>query len=357
MKMFGVAVMAVAVVATAPAGGLLRASVRSQTTFTGVQPHLASAGDRVYLTFGQDNVISVVGSADGGVTFASPVRITVPGRVSLGMHRGPRIAATDKSVLVAVIAAAKGGGADGDLLLYRSADNGASWASPVVINDVPASAREGLHALTATPAGLVVLSWLDLREKGTRIYTAVSRDHGVTWSADRLAYASPSGSVCECCHPSVAIDAGGSIAVMFRNTLNGNRDLYIARSSDGVSYRPAQKSGTGSWKLDACPMDGGGVVFRQADVVSVWRREDGVYLNTLGTPELRIGAGRDPAISLAGQHLDVAWNSPAGIMLRREGGAPTLIGAGRFPAIAALARRTVVAWEQAGTVTVVTVQR
>lgn len=335
-----------------------RSSVAGQAaTYPGVQPHLASAGDRVFLTFGQDSVISVVASPDGGVTYASPVRITVPGRVSLGMHRGPRIAATGKAVLVAVIAAAKGGGVDGDLLLYRSADHGATWASPVVINDVPAAAREGLHALTATPDGLVVLSWLDLREKGTRIYTAVSRDHGVTWSADRLAYASPSGSVCECCHPSVAIDAGGSIGVMFRNSLNGNRDMYVARSSDGVSYRPAQKAGTGSWKLDACPMDGGGVVIRQADVVSVWRREDGIYVNTLGTPEQRIGTGRDPVIALAGRHLDVAWMSPAGIMLKREGGAPAPMGTGRFPAIVALERRTILAWEQAGTVTVVAVQR
>ena len=329
----------------------------SQSTFPGVQPHLTSIGDRVYLTFGQDNVISVVASADGGVTFASPVRISVPGRVSLGMHRGPRVAATDKAVLVAVIAAAKGGGVDGDLLLYRSVDNGVTWASPMVINDVPAAAREGLHALTATPNGLVVLAWLDLREKGTRIYTAVSRDHGVTWSADRQAYASPSGSVCECCHPSVAIDAGGSVAIMFRNSLNGNRDLYVARSVDGVSYQAAQKAGTGSWKLDACPMDGGGVVFRQTDLVSVWRREDGVYLNTLGAREQRIGTGRDPVIARAGQSVDVAWLAPSGIMLMRDGGTPTPMGAGRFPAIAATKRRTILAWEQAGAVTVVAVQR
>jgi len=326
-------------------------------TFPGVQPHLAAFGDRVYLTFGQDNVISVVASADAGQTFGSPVRIVVAGRVALGMHRGPRIAATSRAVLVAVVAGARGGGADGDLLLYRSTDNGVTWAKPIVINDVPAAAREGLHALTATPAGVVVLSWLDLREKGTRIYTAVSRDHGVTWSADSLAYASPSGSVCECCHPSVAIGHNASMALMFRNHLDGNRDMYVTRSADGVSYQTAQKAGQGSWKLNACPMDGGGLVLREAEVISAWRREDSIYLNTLGQAEKRVGTGRDPAIASWGRHLDVVWSSPSGIVLMRDGGAPTPMGAGRFPAIVALDRRTVLAWEVGGSVTVVSVQR
>src|SRR6187431_1416868 len=90
--------------------------------FQGVQPQLTKLGDRVFLAYGQDNVISVQSSRDGGQTFGAATKLTVPGRVSLGMHRGPRIAVTAKAVMVTVVAGAKGGGADGDLLLYRSAD-------------------------------------------------------------------------------------------------------------------------------------------------------------------------------------------------------------------------------------------
>ena len=333
------------------------AQIAKPPTFTGVQPQLAKLGDRVFLAYGQDNVIRVLSSRDGGQTFGQAVKITVPGRVSLGMHRGPRIAVTGTTVMVSVVAGAKGGGADGDVWLYRSTDRGVTFAAPIAINDVPGSAREGLHATAATADGLVAFAWLDLREKGTRIYTAVSRDHGVTWSPDNLAYASPSGSVCECCHPSVAINTDAAMAVMFRNNLDGNRDMYVARSRDWATLGPPQKSGTGSWKLDACPMDGGAVVLAGNDAISVWRRETDVYLAPLGQQEKRLGAGRDPVIDRFDNHLDIAWSSPSGIVLTRDGGPNTTLGDGRFPAIASLAQRTVVAWESQGSVKVLSLAR
>jgi hypothetical protein len=328
--------------------------------FTGVQPQLAKRGEQVFLTYGQDNILSVLRSDDGGQTFGKAVKLTNPGRVSLGMHRGPRIAVTPNIVMVTLVAGVKGGGADGDLLLYRSTDGGATFAAPVVINDVPGSAREGLHAFAANDQGFVTAAWLDLREKGTRIYSAVSRTHGATWSADQLVYASPSGSVCECCHPSIAVGRGSSgrgRTVMFRNNLSGNRDMYIVRSIDGVSYQAPQKSGTGSWKLDACPMDGGAVALDGNDVISVWRRENDVYLAVSGQAEKRLGAGRDPVIDQSGDHRDIAWSSPQGITLQRADGSPTTLGEGRFPAIASLEKRTVVAWESQGTVKVLSLAR
>ncbi|MEO6221631.1 MAG: sialidase family protein [Vicinamibacterales bacterium] len=342
---------------TVVAGGAQSALVPQPRVFQGVQPQLAKLGNRVFLAFGQDNVISVLSSADGGQTFGQAVELKVPGRVSLGMHRGPRIAATGTTVIVSVVAGGKGGGADGDVLLYRSTNSGATWSAPVVINDVPGAPREGLHAMAATPAGLVTLAWLDLREKGTRIYTAVSRDHGVTWSRDNLAYESPSGSVCECCHPSAAINNGGMMALMFRNNVDGNRDMYVSRSRDWMSFSPPQKSGAGSWPLNACPMDGGAVVFQRTDVISVWRRENDVYLATLGKPEKRIGAGRDPAIDRLGEHQDIAWSSPTGMMLMRDDHEAIKVGDGRFPAIASLEQRTIVAWESQGAVKILSVAR
>ena len=346
-----------ALAATVAALACLEASPRttqsaSPLVFAGVQPQLAKLGNRVFLTYGQDNVVSILSSRDAGQTFGPAIKLTVPGRLSLGMHRGPRIAVTERSVMLTVVAGAKGGGADGDLLLFRSTDNGTTWPAPTVINDVPASAREGLHATAATPDGLVALAWLDLREKGTRIYTAVSRDHGATWSQDNLAYASPSGSVCECCHPSVAINTDAAMAVMFRNNLDGNRDMYVAHSRDWEKLGPPRKSGTGSWKLDACPMDGGALVLDGNDPISVWRREADVFLAPLGKQEERLGSGRDPVIDRWDDHQDIAWSASNGVMLKRDGRSPETIGAGRFPAIVSLERRTVVAWESQGTVSI-----
>jgi len=139
---------------------------------------------------------------------------------------------------------------------------------------------------------------------------------------------------------------------MFRNNLDGNRDMYVVQSMDAVSYAAPRKSGTGSWKLDACPMDGGGIVLYRAGIVSVWRRENDVYLTVLGSPEKRLGAGRDPVIARFGDYLDIAWSSPQGILLMRPDGPVSMLGEGRFPSIVSLDDRTVVAWESQATVKV-----
>lgn len=347
----GIAVALVAILQTLVGRAALSA------TFPGVQPQLAANGQRVYIVFGLKDTISVARSENGGETFQPPVTLPVSGRLSLGMHRGPRVAATSSAVLVTAVAGAKGGGADGDVLLYRSTDRGTSWAPPIVINDVAGAAREGLHAMSADSAGLVVVAWLDLREKGTRIYAAVSRDHGTTWAPDALVYASPSGSVCECCHPSIAIDAQGGVAIMFRNSVGGNRDMYVARSTSAARFANATKVGTGSWPLNACPMDGGGLSVSTDGLVAAWRRDTDVFLTTPQAPERRLGAGRDPAIATAGAHVDVAWTGPSGLQLARDGGQPTSIATGRFPALLAFPGKTLLAFENQGTIEVRAISR
>jgi hypothetical protein len=318
-------------------------------TFPGGQPELAAEGSRVYLAFGSGNSLTVARSDDGGRRFGQPTPLPVDGRVSLGMHRGPRTGVTAAAVLVSAVIGEKGGGADGDVRFFRSTDRGATWTHSIAINDVPGSAREGLHAMAAAPGGLVVVAWLDLRERGTRIYAAVSRDHGATWAPDVLAYASPSGSVCECCHPSIAIAGDGQIAIMFRNNVDGHRDMHVVRSSDGRSFGAATKLGTGSWALNGCPMDGGGLAFADG-LTAVWRRENQVFLSTHAAPERGLGAGRDPAIAVTAGHRDVVFSGPEGIALLRNETPPVALGPGRFPSVLALAGRTVVAWEHGGAV-------
>ena len=78
---------------------------------------------------------------------------------------------------------------------------------------------------------------------------------------------------------------------MFRNWLGGARDLYVIQSSNsGTSFKRAQKLGTGSWKLDGCPMDGGGLaISRNGEVQTIWKREASIYTATPGMPEKEIG--------------------------------------------------------------------
>jgi BNR repeat-like domain len=289
------------------ANGLLLAVTVSPLTrveFAGVQPQLSALGQRVALVFGEGQTIYFAQSKDGGRTFSSAVAVPSHGSLALGRHRGPRIAIAGEALVVTAILAAESGA--GDLFAWRSTDEGRSWSPPMRLNRVAASAREGLHGMGG--AGKVVAAaWLDLRVPGTHLWAAVSNDAGATWSEDRLVYQSPSGTICQCCHPSVAVSPMGDISVMFRNSLEGSRDMYLTTSRDGGhSFEPAAKIGKGTWKLDGCPMDGGALgLDRSGAITTVWRREKEVFFARPGQPEESIGTGRDPVVALG---RDDAWS-------------------------------------------------
>ncbi len=282
----------------------LAASVPAPLEFAGVQPQLAAVGQRVALVFGEGQTIYFAGSRDRGRTFSAPIAVPSRGSLALGRHRGPRVAIVGETVVVTAILAAEPGA--GDLFAWRSSDDGKSWSAPVRLNGVAASAREGLHGM-AGAGTRVAAAWLDLRTPGTQLRTAVSNDAGATWSDDRLGYESPSKTICQCCHPSVAVSPEGDITVMFRNALDGARDLYLTASRDGGRvFEPATKLGNGTWKLDACPMDGGALaVDGRGAIATVWRRENEIFFARPGQPERRIGTGRDPALALGGND---AWS-------------------------------------------------
>ena len=275
------------------------------------QPQVAvDAAGAIHVVYGIGDSVRYRRSTDGGHTFSEPVEAAVIPNLSLGMRRGPRIAATKSGICVTAIGGKQGKGRDGDVLAIRSADGGKSWSQPVQVNDVDDSAREGLHAMAAGPDGRLCSVWLDLRSRKTEIMAACSADGGRSWGSNVLVYRSPDGSVCECCHPSVTIDAAGRILILWRNSLAGSRDMYLASSSDGGrTFTDATKLGTGTWPLDACPMDGGAIAATaNGKAAAVWRREKTVYLSIDGqTEERRLGLGEQPSIAASDKGLFIVW--------------------------------------------------
>ena len=213
---------------------------------------------------------------------------------------------------------------DGDLLLFRSTDSGRTWGYPIAVNDQPDTAREGLHAMAASIKGELTCAWLDLATDKTEVYSATSTDGGKNWSKNVLVYRSPSGSVCECCHPSVAYSQDGKVHVMWRNSLAGKRDMYCAVSSDGGNtFGKAQKLGSGSWSLDHCPMDGGSIsVLADGTTASVWQRDKTVYLFGSGSSkEVQLGSGEQPWLAASAKGPVEVWlrKRGAALMLRQPG--------------------------------------
>jgi hypothetical protein len=318
------------------------------------EPQIAAAGKLTALAFGSGSNIFVAVSADGGVTFTKSVRVAEAPVVPLTRHRGPKIVISDNTIVVtAVVGKNEASGehshglpADGDLLAWRSMDQGRTWSKPIRINDVSAAPREGLHTLATDGHGNLFAAWLDQREQGTRLYGAWSSDAGATWSKNVKIYESPDGTICQCCHPTAVFAENGSVQVMWRNVLEGSRDFYVITSGADRRFDLPQKLGNGTWKINACPMDGGGMVRDRGKTITVWRRENSIFLDELGRPETKIGDGKDVTLVMAGGAPYAAWIKGSQLILWHNGKEEAIADQAAFPNLAGLpAGGALLAWE------------
>lgn len=55
---------------------------------------------------------------------------------------------------------------------------------------------------------------------------------------------------------------------MWRNVLDGSRDFYVLHADAAHRFGTPHKVGDGTWKINACPMDGGGLVHAGARTIT-----------------------------------------------------------------------------------------
>ncbi|MEP7366684.1 MAG: sialidase family protein [Acidobacteriota bacterium] len=347
---------------------LLTIQIGPMDTEAAREPQMAATKSMVGLTFGAGKAIYFSASHDAGKTFSVPVKVAGAELLPLSRHRGPRLVMQGNTVVITAVTGRKlaegphahGLPADGDLWAWQSADGGTTWSKGVRINDVAGAPTEGLHALSASDDGVLFAAWLDKRsEKGTGLYGARSTDGGVTWTKNVRIYESPEGTICQCCHPSAAFGPGGEILVMWRNWIGGSRDMYLARSRDGVSFSKPEKLGNGTWPLNACPMDGGGLVVAKGRIVTAWRREGEVYMASPGENEVRLGKGIDVSIAAGTDGVHAIWAGADGVVAYSPATKATrqLAEKGTFPNLVALPGGGVLAaWEADGRIVVQAIQ-
>src|ERR1051326_3449146 len=87
-----------------------------------IQPQLAAYRDMVGVAFGSGNTVYFAGSRDRGKTFSQPLKVVESAtKISLGMHRGPRIAMTAGAIVVSATVQDQEG-RNGNLTAWRSTD-------------------------------------------------------------------------------------------------------------------------------------------------------------------------------------------------------------------------------------------
>lgn len=273
----------------------------------------------VRLVFGEKDKIYYSTSNDKGQTFSKPVLIGEVAKMHLGMTRGPQLATSkDYSVVTAM-------DQPGNIHSFRLTHKTGKWEKIASVNDVDASAPEGLMSIAADANNNFFAVWLDLREdKKNNIAFSVLKGNS-KWSKNKFAYKSAEDHVCECCKPSIAVN-GNNVSIMFRNWLRGSRDLYLTTSSNnGQTFSEAQKLGKGTWPLKGCPMDGGGIsIDSKNEIHTAWQRDGQIYYARPGQQEEKIGEGRH--VGLDGNLA--TWESGSDLFMKPLNGEKQKIGEG-----------------------------
>lgn len=351
MKYYTIILWAALLVAGIHVGFRLK-DIKADATITisafGKQPAVAvDKANTIKVVFGQGEEIFYTTSKDEGKSFTKPQRVGKQPKLALGMTRGPQIITTRDFTVIAAAAHM------GKIMAYRLKNEDTKWSEPINILNKDTTAKEGFVALATGKDNNVYAVWLDLRlGNQNNIFSASSADGGKTWSENRLVYKSPGGSVCPCCRPSITADEKGNVYIMFRNEVDGARDMYMAHSKDGgKSFNTARKLGMGTWSLKACPMDGGAVAMNaNGKVGTTWRRENSIYYAEPGTMEQKIGEGRASSLvkTLKGNYI--VWQQGNNIVAQMPNQlGPEIIGTGIYPRLTALANQKVLSvWEMDG---------
>lgn len=309
----------------------------------GQMPNIAvSASGILHVVYGDGDSLLYVSSSDKGLTFSVPVLISVVHELAASHMRGPQIAATTNGVTIIA------GNKAGDIFSFTNNGNG-KWSSPIKVNDADTVAKEGLMSMNADGQNVFAV-WLDLRDKHNKLFGAGSKDGGITWTKNKLVYASPDSTVCECCKPSVIVKAN-EIYVMFRNWLHGNRDLYLIQSNDaGISFGNASKVGTGSWKLEGCPMDGGGLGVQENKVVqTVFRRQQKIYSCEANKEEQYLSDGKGCTLTIANNKPVYSWINNNDLVCLLPNGMHHILGKGNAQRMVPVNNENLmVVWENEG---------
>lgn len=313
----------------------------------GKAPSIIAEGNTVYMTYASGDSILFCFSAYKGKSFSVPALVAVLPNLSVGGGRGPQVVLMGDQLIVAAA------DTKGDLYTFIKKKSALTWEAGGRINDIPEVAKEAFVSLAANSQGEVYAIWLDLRgDNKNKIAGSSSLDAGKTWSKNKIIYKSPDSTVCECCKPSVAMK-NKLVVVMFRNWMKGNRDLYIIQSKDGGSnFGKAQKLGEGSWKLNGCPMDGGGIVINSDNTINtVWRRQENVYRCEAGKKEEMIAVGKQCVIAGNNGNDFIALVDEGKVYSIKPDGTKIEVGSGRYPQLAATGESTAFcAWEKEGKV-------
>lgn len=294
-----------------------------------------------------------VNSSDGGHTFSSPVPVVDKSLRKPGLVFSGEAMTVGNGGVVYVATSTNNwkmklpGVVEG--LAFTVLIPGTGAFSPLKsLNGRPS---EGF-SLAADKRGNVAATWL-----AGKLYANLSRDEGRTFTPN--AELNPSYDPCDCCTTRAVYGSDGSLAVLYREETNNQRDMYLViLKKDGERLRTRISSTL--WEINACPMTYFGLSATKNGYIAAWPTKGEIHfalmdrngrvkppgeIKTSGHSGMRTGL---VALEAPDGRVLIAWNdqgqlrwqqySPQGqpedalnsIPTKGKGAAAVVTGAGKF---------------------------
>ncbi len=188
-------------------------------------------------------------SRDGGATWSRPVPI-LPGAARVfSPRRGaePQIAASGDRLVVIWTEPGTSPWGSGPLASAVSADGGRTWKAGVSPADDGTTKDHGFVDVAAVSPNAFLAVWLDSRDGGQGLRSAVSKDGGVSWARN----VDVERRTCECCANRLLVRED-SVDVIYR--ARDPRDMNVAHTTDGgASWTKLGPVARFGWEFDGCP--------------------------------------------------------------------------------------------------------
>jgi hypothetical protein len=171
-----------------------------------------------------------------------------------------------------------------DVLVRRSTDGGGSWEAEIRVDgDGPGASLSSMPALAADGRGRVYVAWEDQRNGDRDIYLARSTDGGRTfWPEVRVDADEPGAGVSY--HPDLLCWDDGTVLVFWRDERDGLADVYLRRSTDGGNTWGPEK-----WvDLGGSSLHRGGVASMHLGVAAIGRRVAAVWHDVEESVRVRV---------------------------------------------------------------------
>ena len=256
---------------------------RLATDGTGNWVAVWSSTDSLMNRIGGDSDVLVSRSKDGGQTWTHPIPLNNNAATDKGFDATPDIVTDASGRWLAVWSSgdSRGGkiGADRDILIARSDDNGATWSDPAPLNSNATSDENSdwTPRLASDGRGTWIAAWSSADSLGDTIgvdrdiLVSRSTDNGRSWSPVRALNSNAAVDAREDSSPSIASDGLGNWLVAWHAwgglTYSDGSDADIAlvySSDDGETWSPPihLNQGSGSDTVDdllpALATDGAG---------------------------------------------------------------------------------------------------